>query len=262
MNNTFTVYIDESGDEGFLFDSGSSSWFIISAVIVKKSMDTETVKLLDDVRILIGKPSNKPLHFRDLKHEHKIPYINNISRADVKVVSTLVHKPSLIEPEIFKEGSRLYHFSVKYLLERISWYCRDHKVKNDSGDGTAEIIFSNRTTMSYDKMKEYLDLLKEKSNVLDVNIDWNIIKTDQIKPLGHGKRMGLQIADAVAGSYFSSVEPNRFGFIEDAYIKMLKPVIYNSKGKYSGYGFKFWPKEALALLESDNRLKWFVNEFQ
>ncbi|MCH8306411.1 MAG: DUF3800 domain-containing protein [Candidatus Marinimicrobia bacterium] len=254
--------IDESGDEGFSFDSGSSSWFIISAVVIKQFVELETVKLIDEVRRIIGKPPNKPLHFRDLKHEQRIPYVSFISKANLKAISILIHKPSLLAPETFKEGYRLYFYTVKYLLERISWYCRDHKVKEDFGDGSAEIIFSNKKTMSYEKMKEYLNKLKANSGGFDLNIDWDTIKIDQIKALNHGKRMGLQIADAVAGSFFFSVEPSRFGFTNDAYVKLLKPVIYNKKGVYSGYGFKFWPKEALILLKEDKGLKWFENEFQ
>ncbi len=46
MPPTFVVYIDESGDEGFLFEKGSSEWFIISAAITRKVSDLETVKLI------------------------------------------------------------------------------------------------------------------------------------------------------------------------------------------------------------------------
>lgn len=116
--------------------------------------------------------------------------------------------------------------------------------------------------MSYDNMREYLDLLRDKSSIFETGIDWNIIKTDQITTFTHGKRMGLQIADAVAGSFFFAVEPNRFGFAEARYVNMLKPVIYNEKGRYLGYGFKFWPKEAITLLKNDKNLSWFKDEFQ
>lgn len=53
MNPTYTAYIDESGDEGFSFDEGSSSWSVISAVVIKKHLELNTVKLLDEVRVLM-----------------------------------------------------------------------------------------------------------------------------------------------------------------------------------------------------------------
>ena len=37
---SFVVYVDESGDEGFKFqprESGSSRWFVMSAIVFRKS---------------------------------------------------------------------------------------------------------------------------------------------------------------------------------------------------------------------------------
>lgn len=77
MASTFVVYIDESGDEGVKFADGSSEWFVLSAVITRRATDLETVKLVDDVRQALGKPDKKPLHFRDLRHEHRLRYCRN-----------------------------------------------------------------------------------------------------------------------------------------------------------------------------------------
>lgn len=54
MTATFVVYIDESGDEGFAFDRGSSAWFVLLAVIVKKTEELATVKLVDTVAGISG----------------------------------------------------------------------------------------------------------------------------------------------------------------------------------------------------------------
>jgi hypothetical protein len=56
--------------------------------------------------------------------------------------------------------------------------------------------------------------------------------------------MGLQIADAVAGSFFYAVEPSKYGYTEHRYVKLLKPIVYHWHGKYLGYGIKSWPREA------------------
>ncbi|HWE01892.1 MAG TPA: DUF3800 domain-containing protein [Tepidisphaeraceae bacterium] len=42
MPESFIVYIDESGDDGFKFNtggSGSSEWFILSAVVIRARND-------------------------------------------------------------------------------------------------------------------------------------------------------------------------------------------------------------------------------
>lgn len=73
--------------------------------------------------------------------------------------------------------------------------------------------------------------------------------------------MGLQIADAVASSVYYAVQPTQHGYTEDRYIRMLKPVVYHHHGRHWGYGLKFWPREADALLSQDDRLRWVVEQF-
>jgi len=258
---TFVIYVDESGDEGFSFGQGSSEWFILSAVIIKKALDLETVKLIDRVREKLGKPKKRPLHFRDLRHEQRLPYVGEISKSKLRTLSILIHKPSIKEPEKFNERYRLYYYVVRYLLERASWFCRDHHLPSDIGDGSAQIIFSNRGGMSYEELRDYLRLLKEKIGFLDIRINWDVINAEQIVAYSSGKEMGLQIADAIASSAYYAVQPSQHGYTEDRYIRMLKPVIYHYQGRYLGYGLKFWPKEVDEMLENKGQLEWVQKEF-
>jgi len=259
---SFVVYVDESGDEGFSFDRGSSEWFVLSAVVTRKANDLETVKLVDAVRARLNRPPRLPLHFRKLRHEHRLPFIEEIAKARLRTISVLVHKPSLGEPEKFDQRYRLYFYSVRYLLERASWLCRDHRKANDPGDGSADIVFSNRSGMSYEEMKDYLDRLRDTSEARGVTIYWDAIRVDQISAHTPGKRMGLQIADAVATGTYYAVQRTQYGHTEDRYIRMLKPVVYHRQGRYLGYGIKFWPREADRLLDAEDRFAWVGSEFK
>ena len=257
MPASFVVYIDESGDEGFVFDAnrqGSSRWFVLAAVVTRKATDLETVKLVDTLRGLYDW-GRKPLHFRKLKHEHRLPYIDLIAGAKVRVLAVAVHKPLLREPETFQRKSVLYHYAARYLLERVSWCCRDHR-KVGEGDGTAEIIFSNRAGTSYSEMKVYFQLLKKKSEVGDVRIDWNIIRPEAVCALNHDQRMGLQIADAVASAFYYGVQVNPQGFNEPRYATMLRRVVYAHKGRLLGNGLKLWPREVDGLAATEPTLSW------
>lgn len=247
MSKEFVVYIDESGDEGFTFDKttgNSSSWFVLSGVITKKSEDLEVVKLIDEARRLLGKPPKKPLHFRDLKHEQKIPFLNLISKANLSIINILIHKPSLRSPETFKEKYRLYFYSVRFLLERVSWYCRDSNPSNRNCE--AEIIFSNRSGMSYSELRDYIDLLKTTNNN---KIHWPAISSDAITSYSAGKRMGLQIADATATSFFKAIEPSNYGYTETKYVSILKPTVYNRNQRFKNYGIKVWPSDTDLISE-------------
>lgn len=261
MSGTFVVYIDESGDEGFRFDRGSSEWFVLSAVVVRKARELATVKLVDAIRAKLGKPEKKPLHFRDLKHEQRLPFVDEIARAELRTLGVLVHKPTIEEPEKFQDRYRLYFYVARYLLERVSWYCRDHKTSRDAGDGSAEIIFSNRSGMSYEELRNYLEKLRTQTSFLDIRIEWSVLRPDRVIALTPGKRMGLQIADAVASSFWYAVESSQHGFTEDRYVRMLRPIVYHREGRYLGHGLKLWPKDVETRVKSDEKLAWTAENY-
>lgn len=262
MSASFRVYVDESGDEGFAFGEGSSEWFVLSAIITHMADDLDAVKVVDVVRQRLGRPEKKPLHFRDLRHEHRLVYVDEIARRPLKVASVLVHKPSLNEPEKFGERYRLYFYTARYLLDRVSWCCRDHRHAGDAGDGTADIAFSNRSSMSYQELRAYVNALDAQTSMFDVRVDWSVIRADQIWAFTPGRLMGLQVADALAGSFFYATQASQYGFTEDRYARMLKPVVYHHRGRYLGYGIKLWPREVEARLGGEERLAWIRQEYE
>lgn len=257
MTASFVVYIDESGDEGFQFGKGSTDWFVLSAVITEKVRDLDTVKLVDAMRTRLGRQATdtSPLHFRKLKHEQRLPFVQLISAADLKVVTIMIHKPSISNIELFQERFRLYFYAARLLLERVSWYCRDHKTSHTGGNGSAEICFSNRGGMKYSEFRSYMHTLKLKSALNTVRIEWDVIKADQITALSP-KLMGMQIADAVASGFFFGTQLNQYGFAEDRYVRMLKPAVYSHRGRYNGYGLKIWPNDAETVVKKESHLTW------
>lgn len=252
---SFRVYVDESGDEGFVFKDGgrgSSDWLVLSAVVTRYEHDSVVVKLMDDVRKLMERPYRQQLHFVKLSHAQKVAYAREIAKARVRTVNVLIHKPSIAEPETFQARKhRLYRYATRLLLERVSWLCRDYWIK-DQGDGSAEIIFSNRGQMSYDDLRTYLCRLRDKH---DTQIKWPAIDPERVKAVQHAQMAGLQVADAVASSAFAAVNANQFGDTEDRYLFELLPVAYRHGGKLSGYGLKFWPTDIATLQTKDPRLR-------
>jgi hypothetical protein len=144
MTASYRVYIDESGDEGFRFlpaERGSSRWFVLSAVVLRKSKDLSVVELMREVRKQLGKDPKKALHFRELKHEQRVPFVRAIGQTPLRTLSVLIHKPTIDEPERFQdEAFRLYRYATRLLLERVSWLCRDRHNEGD-GDGSADLVF-------------------------------------------------------------------------------------------------------------------------
>ena len=247
---SFTVYIDESGDEGFVFqpnERGSSRWLVLSAVVLRKRNDLEAVRLMREVRQRLGKDSKKALHFRELRHEQRVPYARAIGSAPLRTVSVLIHKPSIKEPERFQsESFRLYRYASRLLLERVSWLCRDHR-RPDEGDGTAEITFSNRSAMSYDDLRQYLATLQATAELKEVRVDWSVVRPELVRAVNHDQLAGLQLADAVASGLFCAVNRNPYGEVEPRYLELMAPTLYRHKKTALGYGLKFWPEDLESL---------------
>ncbi len=245
MKSSFVAYIDESGDEGFKFlenERGSSRWFIVSAAVFRRENDLQAVKTLKAVRELLGKPHKYALHFKELKHDARVAYVTRIADAHFRHVSVMIHKPSLPEPERYQEGPYLlYKYATRLLLERVSWLCRDAK-KADSGDGTVEAIFSDRSAMSYDDLRQYLCKLRDQSEKNDsIRIDWDVIKPELARAVKHDQLAGLQIADAIASSVFAALNKSPLGNTEPRYITIMKRQTYRHNRIALGYGLKVWP---------------------
>lgn len=257
MTASYRVYIDESGDEGFHFlpaERGSSRWFVLSAVVLRKSKDLSVVELMREVRKQLGKDPKKALHFRELKHEQRVPFVRAIGQTPLRTLSVLIYKPTIDEPERFQdEAFRLYRYATRLLLERVSWLCRDRHNEGD-GDGSADLVFSNRSAMSYEELRSYLRKLRDGGHAEDVRIEWQHIDPDRVEAVNHEQLAGLQVADAVASSVFYAVNRNQYGETEPRYLELLRPTLYRHKRAVVGYGLKLWPTPLVTLKETLDHL--------
>lgn len=260
---SFTAYIDESGDCGFVFKpdgTGSSRWLILSAVVVRRKNEPKVIELMRNIRGTLGAQPKQALHFVKLDHARRTAYARAIGEASfLRTVSVLIHKPSLREPERFQaEKDLLYRYACRYLLERVSWLCEEHHIENE-GTGLAEVIFSNRDQMSYDGLRDYLRLLRANADPGSQPMAWKHLDPDHVRAVQHAQMAGLQLADAVASGLYAAVTPNRFGDIEDRYARSLQPTFRRHKGAVQGFGLKFWPFELDRLKEQNPHLAGFAD---
>lgn len=248
MKSSFVAYVDESGDEGFVFHpdgTGSSRWFVLTAAVIRQTNDLQMVSCLKEVRDILKKDHKTPLHFVDLKHEQRVPYIRRIGALPIRTVNIMIYKPLISEPEKFQNTSYLlYRYATRLLLERVSWLCRDYR-KEGEGDGFCDVIFSNRSNMSYDEIRDYLRTLlqQSKDDPQRVQMDSNVIDPLRIRTVEHSKLAGLQVADAVSSGFHFALKVNRYGETEMGYLAHLKKSIYRHKDVALGYGLKVWPED-------------------
>ena len=263
MSASFVAYVDESGEEGFKFRTtpkaqASSDWFVLGSFITRKRTDMDTVKTIDAVRREFQLPPTKHVHWRKLKHPQKVRYAQMMSGLQAWVIGICVYKPALLEPEKFQERYRLYFYTVRHLLERVSWLARDgHDVGRWGGDGTVEVLFSNRQGMSYVEMRDYLKRLEtQKASGKDIRIEFDLVRPDNVRTQTPGRSMGLQLADAAAGALFNALETDPYGNTEPRYTQTMLPLLYRHRGKLHGYGLKLLPREATANLKDKPCVCW------
>lgn len=256
MSHSFIAYIDESGDDGLQnfrapgATGGASRWLVISACVVRLSRDLEMVNWRNEILTRMPDKKSRDLHFAKLTHGQKVVAAQCLASKGVRAISVMSDK-STIPAEAYQDKNQLYFYLTRYLIERISWLCRDLRPKVPEGDGRVQIIFSRRGGMSYANFREYLERLRQDRAV---RIHWPVIDVTRIDAQDHSRRAGLQLADVVASAFASGIEPNRYGNCEPRYAELLKPIVFNRNGNYFSYGVKMVPPlESLQLSDEQNR---------
>lgn len=245
MGHSFNVYIDESGDDGMSnfrqaggSGGGASHWLAVGACIVRSSRDLELVSLRD--RIKNECRPNAPrrdIHFKDFGHSQKRRACQIIAGQPLRFSCVLGLK-NTPNAATFVQKNQLYFYLTRYLIERVSWLCRDKRPSVQEGDGRAKITFSRRGGLSYDGFKEYLRYLKLSC---ETQIHWPVVDIDAVDAQDHSRLAALQIADCGVSAIAAALEPDPYGNVEYAYLHELSGNIYNRNGNYLSYGLKTLP---------------------
>lgn len=251
MTHSFNVYIDESGDDGIDkfrrrgSDGGSSLWLSVGACIVRANRDLELVALRDRIREECRPKSQKrDLHFKEMNHNQRRRACQIIAGQPLRFSCVFGYKDTP-DAANFTQKNLLYFYLTRYLIERVSWFCRDYRKQVKEGNGQAKITFSRRGGMNYSDFQNYLRRLQAAD---DTEIHWPVIDIDAVEAQDHSRWAALQIADIGVSAMTAALEPDPFGNIEAIYLKELKNNIYHRDGNYLSYGLKTLPKlENLSL---------------
>lgn len=244
MAHSFHVYIDESGDDGMAnfrqvgSGGGSSHWLAVGACVVRTSRDLELVALRDRVKAECRPNSPKrDIHFKDFNHAQKRRACQIISGQPLRY-SCVIGLKNTPNAETFTNKNQLYFYLTRFLIERVSWICRDKRRSVQEGNGMARITFSRRGGLSYDGFRDYLVHLRDNN---ETQIHWPVIDIQSVDAQDHSRLAALQIADCGVSAIAAAIEPDPYGNVEYAYLHELAGNIYNRKGNYLSYGLKTLP---------------------
>jgi hypothetical protein len=196
----------------------------------------DAVSWRDEIKAAASKKTRgRSIHFSDFSHKQKKAACGIIAAKPIRFTAAIAHKPSL-NRGTFKDRNQLYFYLTRYIIERVSWLCRD--APDLKHNGLTKILFSRRGGMSYDNFSEYLKRLRHDQSV---QVHWPSIDIGSVGAEDHSADAGLQLADCGAGAINEAFEHDIYGNVESEYIRRLKKVIYNRNDNYLSYGVKIIP---------------------
>ncbi len=223
------AYIDESGDEGT--GGKGTKWFVITALIASQEEATALGHAYHRIKQRINLGANKVLHWYKLSHPRKKAVIEELANHDFSICSVLVDTQHQDIVNTSLKGKRLYFYTFRRLVERITWYCDNKGYK-------VRIYAENKGGISYEELNVYLNYIQSQP---DCEIRKGCIL--EVKPKSKTQSNLVQLADSVCGAVYNAVE-YKYGVIEDSHLLMLKDKLYRRGGKVFGYGIKFMPHKS------------------
>jgi hypothetical protein len=232
------VYVDEAGDRGM--KAASSDHFVVSAVVVRDVDHSQVRSELAALRQALGRDPGHVVHFRKLTHPQKIKAAQDVAASSIAVLTNVIVCKRHLQgtnplgggaPFIFR-ADPMYLWALRLLLERISWYIRDH------GGGSSIVTFAHLKGFHTQKLHNYRAALAASPT----NIDWPSFD-------GHLFRFGgmqavelLQLADLTASALYGAVEPDQYGNREERYLHILSSKLYRYfASPVTSYGLKVFP---------------------
>lgn len=249
----FRVYADEAGDRGI--SPQSSDHFVVSAVVVDDSVEAQTRRELAALRQELGRQPAQALHFRQFTHPQKVKAAQDTAAAALAVITNVI----ICKRHLHGVGTTgnlamvtrpdtMYLWALRLLLERVSWYIRDH------GGGSSIVTFAHVRRFKVQKLHDYRGALENSVT----NIHWPSFAGHRFNVSDPTAMEMLQFADIAASALFHAVESDRFGNVEERYLRELGTKLYRySSSPITSYGLKVFPPAQANAGGSLHRLREF-----
>jgi len=185
------IAIDESGDSGRKFWSGSSKWFILTAVIVPDDEFCGPVcQAVDNYRQSIN--NGIELHFAHNSHEQHINFLSYIRDKDYVFASVCIDKQRLAlrSPQVFRSKMSLYKFAFdKLFTELRPWL-----------DSPVVLVDTNGPQHFNRALSQHLMKLFGTKHKGDIH------SIEQVRAVDSKAEPLVQLADYIAGSIHHHVD--------------------------------------------------------
>lgn len=244
MSVTYTLLVDESGDQGLdrvrmsLDGRGASPFMTLGAVLVPSSRISALESLLIELSDKFGK---KTIHCVDLNHFQTAYFARRFSGCGVKLFGVVSKKETLLSYREEIAGDRqsesYYNKCSQYLLELVGGFLGGNNIPS-----SAVRVVYERKNHDYQRLRSYLSRIRrtpmDRRAVALLNIDPLSITAQSKSELPI-----LSYADLTAFSIFQSVNESQsnYGIPEERYIRELLPRFHRNPetGAVANFGIKY-----------------------
>ena len=266
----YVAYIDESGDPGLrtvkpIDQTGSSEWLVVGATVVSRQSEPEVPSWVDSIVGGFRGHQRRGFHFTDLNDAKKRSACAQIATKPLRIFAVASNKKNMRGyrnpwAEQLSSDNWFYCWLTRLLLERITHFVKADSLKRHKEIRRVKLEYSNRGGLSYAQMNAYYSWLKHRSKgdrlVLPLgDLAWETMDPSLLEVHAHDDRLGLHLADAVAGAFFKACDKHDTGGCNPEFAKLFAPRMarYPDKngGIISGYGLKLMPKMGIAKLDPD-----------
>ncbi len=258
----YTLYVDESGDEG-LETSKSDQLFFLGAYLVKNSLKTSVNNSILKIEDAI---SAKELHFSKIrKHNEKVFAFEEFSKLNVTMFGLVSDKKQLgsYKTEAEKKN-RYYNKNFKFLLECVGQHCEaeskivssivpEHRNQNDYGQLARYLVAVRDDKEEIRKSLPYSEGNYKRANYLEHFNFESIIKPEKKKeqPL-------LKVADGICHALRKLFIPDDLNIIEYRYFHEVKKLFHYSRdGEILNCGLI--PVRSFDKMPLEEKTKWYLS---
>lgn len=221
------AYIDESGDRGWKqkpantplgVRAGSSRTFTMTAVIIPAGKQQAALLRWDDAATEVT--SGRYVHWSNVKapgaRRHLLSVVGEMPVATISIVMCKWHLLKM--SNMLTNPGYLYNWTARLLVERISQF-------GQANGGTVQMTFAQVKGHAPRLVTAYLEKLR--SGPTDVNhpLYWANLERWPAFSTPRKRRM-LQISDVVSGAVFTAFESDEWGYTDQTYLKMVKPLMW------------------------------------
>ncbi|NLH80217.1 MAG: DUF3800 domain-containing protein [Phyllobacteriaceae bacterium] len=272
MQTGYLAFIDEAGDDGLRQiksdgTRGASEWLVMSALLVRADKASEVPNWGWDIINKIDQHQLSHLHYLRLNQNKRLIACEALADLPVRIFVLLSNKKNMqgyrntrAEKAKINRTAWFYCWVSKLLMERVTKYCARRTLKDYGEIRSLNVIFSDRGGVNLNDISSYYSYIKWQSENErlfrpEFDLNWSVIDTNNFEIHPNKMKIGLQLADIAASSFFNGLELNAMQATNPEPAKRLLPrMALAETGRTFGFGVKLMPVWKIDKLHPQQKL--------